>query len=162
MFSFQYFFCWVLEVITTVMTSPYHFYVVFVPRRTSNWRKLRFGEVAILKQISALYRKYSWKFSECLFDLQFLVHMSQVISKLSLVLHFSIWATEDPQKNRSLPAVLFWQISAIICICLLISFFLSSFDHRTFWGSCYSSLCVSMCYIWVESEPKVDLLSCLH
>jgi hypothetical protein len=46
-----------LEVITAVMTSPYHFYFVFVPRRTSNWRKVRFGEVAVLKQISALYRK---------------------------------------------------------------------------------------------------------
>jgi hypothetical protein len=31
-----------------------------------------------------------------------------------------------------LPAVLFWHISATICICLLISFFLSSFDHGTF------------------------------
>jgi hypothetical protein len=47
-------------------------------------------------------------------------------------LHFSIWATEDFQKNRSLPAVLFWQISATICVCLLIAFFLSSFDHITF------------------------------
>jgi hypothetical protein len=60
MFSFQYFFFRrVLEVITTVMTSPYHFYFVFVPRRTSNWRKVRFGEVVVLKHISALYRKNS-------------------------------------------------------------------------------------------------------
>jgi hypothetical protein len=64
------------------------FYFVFVPRRTSNWRKVRFGEVAVLKQISALYHKNSWKFSKCLFDMRFLVHMPQVISKLSLVLHF--------------------------------------------------------------------------
>jgi hypothetical protein len=35
-------------------------------------------------------------------------------------------------KNQSLPAVLFWQISATICICLSIAFFLSSFDHGTF------------------------------
>jgi hypothetical protein len=133
MLSFQYFlFFWVLEVVTTVMTSPYHFYFIFVPRRTSNWRKVRFGEVAVLKQISALYRKNLWKFSERLFDLRFLVHVPQVIAKLSLVLHFSIWATEDPQKNWSLPAVLFWQISATICVCLSIAFFLSSFDHRTF------------------------------
>jgi hypothetical protein len=34
-----------------------HFCFVFVPRRTSNWRNVRFGQVAILKQISALYRK---------------------------------------------------------------------------------------------------------
>jgi hypothetical protein len=36
------------------------------------------------------------------------VHMPQVISKLLLVLHFSIWATEGPRKNRSLSVVLFW------------------------------------------------------
>jgi hypothetical protein len=133
MFFFSNFsFCWVLEVITTVMTSHYHFYFVFVPRRTSNWRKVRFGEVAVVKQISMLHRKNSWKFTECLFDLRFLVHMPQIIAKLPLVLHFLIWATEDPQKNQSLPAVLFWQISATICVCLSIAFFFSSFDHETF------------------------------
>jgi hypothetical protein len=36
------------------------------------------------------------------------------------------------KKNWSLPAVLFWQISVNIYICLSISFFLSSFDHRAF------------------------------
>jgi hypothetical protein len=41
------------------MTSSYDFYFAFVPRKTSNLRKVRFGEVAILKQISALYRKNS-------------------------------------------------------------------------------------------------------
>jgi hypothetical protein len=64
----------------------------------------------VMKQISRLHHKNSWKLSEYLFDLKFLVHMTQVISKLSLVLHFSIWATEGPQKNWSLSAVLFWQI----------------------------------------------------
>jgi hypothetical protein len=114
------------------MTSPYLFYFVVVPRRTSNLREVRFGEVAVLKQISALHRKNSWVFSEYIFDMQFLVHMPQVISKLSLVLHFSIWATEGPLKNRPLWAVLFWQISATICVCLSIALFLSSFDHGTF------------------------------
>jgi hypothetical protein len=47
------------EVITTVRTFPYHFYFVFVPRRTSNLRKVRFGEVIVLKQISALHHKKS-------------------------------------------------------------------------------------------------------
>jgi hypothetical protein len=103
-----------------------------VPRRTSNLREVRFGEVAVLKEISALHRKYLWNFSEYLFDLKFLEHMPQVISKLSLVLHFSIWATEGPRKIRPLTAVLFWQISATICVCLSIAFFLSSFDHGTF------------------------------
>jgi hypothetical protein len=72
------------------MTSPYHFYFVFLPRRTSNLREVRFGEVAVVKQISALHRKNLQKFSEYLFDLRFLVRMTQIISKLLLVLHFSI------------------------------------------------------------------------
>jgi hypothetical protein len=87
-FSVLFSFIWVLEVITTIITSPYPFYFVFVPRRTSNLREVRFGEVAVLKQISVLHRKNSWKFSEYIFDLWFLVHMPQVISKLSLVFHF--------------------------------------------------------------------------
>jgi hypothetical protein len=41
------------------MTAPYHFYFVVVPRETSNVREVRFGEVAVLKQNSALHRKYS-------------------------------------------------------------------------------------------------------
>jgi hypothetical protein len=71
------------------MTTPYHFYFVVVPRRTSNFREVRFGEAAVLKQISALHHKNLLKFSEYIFDLKFL-DMPQVISKLSLVLHFSI------------------------------------------------------------------------
>jgi hypothetical protein len=65
-------------------------------------------------------------------DLRFLVHMPQVISKLSLVEHFLIWATENPLKIRPLSPVLFWQISAIICVCRFIAFFFSYFDHGTF------------------------------
>jgi hypothetical protein len=64
--------------------------------------------------------------------LRFLVPMPQVISKLSLVEHFLIWATENPSTIRPLSAVLFWQISATIRFCRFIAFFLSSFDHGTF------------------------------
>jgi hypothetical protein len=39
------------------MTSPYHFYFVFVPRETSDLSEVRFGEVAVLKQIFVLHRK---------------------------------------------------------------------------------------------------------
>jgi hypothetical protein len=40
------------------MTSPYPFYFVFVPRIASNGEEVRFGEVAVLKQISMLrYKK---------------------------------------------------------------------------------------------------------
>jgi hypothetical protein len=59
--------------------------------------------------------------------------MPQVISKLSLFEHFLIWATENPLKIWPLSAVLFWQISANIYVCRFIAFFLSSFDHGTFW-----------------------------
>jgi hypothetical protein len=79
-----------------------------------------------------LHRKNSWQFSVYLLDLLFLVHMPQVIYKLSLVEHFLILATENPFKNWPLSDVLFWQISATICFCRFIAFFLSSFDHGTF------------------------------
>jgi hypothetical protein len=52
-------FCSVLEVVTTVMTSPYHFYFIFVPRIVSNWKKVRFGEVVVPKQIFACRCKNS-------------------------------------------------------------------------------------------------------
>jgi hypothetical protein len=58
--------------------------------------------------------------------------MPQVISKLSLVEHFLIWATENPLKIFPLSAVLFWQISVTIRFSHFIAFFLSSFDHGTF------------------------------
>jgi hypothetical protein len=38
-----------LEVINTVITSPYYFYVVVVPIEASNLSEVRFGEVAVLK-----------------------------------------------------------------------------------------------------------------
>jgi hypothetical protein len=136
------------------MNFPYPFYFVVVPRRTSNLREVRFEEVAVLKQISALHHKNSWNLLEYLFDQKFLDHMPQVISKLSLVLHFSIWATDGPRKNRSLSAVLFWQISITVCVCLSIAFLLSSFDPGTFWGSGYSSICFNMWWAWVETWTK--------
>jgi hypothetical protein len=103
-----------------------------VPREAYNLSEVRFGDVAVLKQFLVLHRKNSWKFPVYLLDLRFLVHMIQVISKLSLVEHFLIWATENPLKIRPLSAVLFWQISANIWVCHFIAFFLSSFDHGTF------------------------------
>jgi hypothetical protein len=95
-----------------------------VPREASNLSEIRFRDVAVLKQFSVLHHKNSWKISVYLLDLRFLVHMSQVISKLSLVEHFLIWATENPLNIRHLSAVLFWQIFATICVCRFIAFFL--------------------------------------
>jgi hypothetical protein len=39
------------------MTSPYHFYFIVVPRKASNLSEVRFGDIAVLKQILALHRK---------------------------------------------------------------------------------------------------------
>jgi hypothetical protein len=39
------------------MTAPYHFYFVVVPREASNLSEVRFGDVAVLKQILVLHRK---------------------------------------------------------------------------------------------------------
>jgi hypothetical protein len=80
--------------------------------------------------------------------------MPQVISKLSLALHFSIWATEDPQKNRSLSDVLFWQISATICVCLSIALFLSYFNHRTFEEVTTVAYALMGVILEFETEPK--------
>jgi hypothetical protein len=114
--SVFFYFIWVLEVITIVITSPYPFYFVFVPREASNLSKVRFGDVAALKLFSVLHHKNSWKFSVNLLDLRFLEHTPQVISKLSLVEPFFIWATENPLNIWPLSVVLFWQISANICV----------------------------------------------
>ena len=46
-----------LEVVTSVKTSPCPFYFVFVPSVASNREEVRFGEVAVLKQIYVLPQK---------------------------------------------------------------------------------------------------------
>jgi hypothetical protein len=48
-----------LEVITTVITTPYPFYLIVVPREASNLSEVRFGDVAVLKQLLVLHRKNS-------------------------------------------------------------------------------------------------------
>jgi hypothetical protein len=39
-----------------VITAPYPFYFVVVPREASHLSEVRFGDVAVLKQISVLHR----------------------------------------------------------------------------------------------------------
>jgi hypothetical protein len=110
-----------------------------------------------------LHRKNSWKSSVYLLDLLFLLHMPQVISKLSLVEHFLIWATENPLKIRPLSVILFWQISANICVCRFITFFLSSFDHGTFGevATVVYSLYVVLFRLKPEAK-RVDSMLFLH
>jgi hypothetical protein len=57
-FAFSLFlFLWVLEVVTSVATSPYPFYFVFVPRVVSNGEEVRFGEVVVPKLILYCHEK---------------------------------------------------------------------------------------------------------
>jgi hypothetical protein len=46
-----------LEVITTVITAPYPFYFVFVPREASNLSEVRFGDVAGRLNLGFLLRE---------------------------------------------------------------------------------------------------------
>jgi hypothetical protein len=62
-------------------------------------------------------------------------------------------------KNRSLPAVLFWHISTTICVCILISFFLSSFDHGTFEEVATVSYALMGVILELKLNQSVDLQS---
>jgi hypothetical protein len=64
-----------------------------------------------------------------------------------------IWATENPLKIRPLSAVLFWQISANICVCRFITFFFSSFDHGIF-GDVATIVYALYVVVWVETWSK--------
>jgi hypothetical protein len=96
-------------------------------------------------------------------DLWFIVHMPQVISKLSLVEHFLIWATENPLKIRPLSAILFWQICANICVCRFIAFFLSYFDHETFGEVAKVVYTLYVVVLgWNLKQKEVDYMLFLH
>jgi hypothetical protein len=53
-----------------------------------------------------------------------------------------------------LSAVLFWQISATICVCLSIAFFFSSFDHGTFEKVATVSYALMDGIFEFDTEPK--------
>ena len=112
-------FCRVLEVITSVITAPYPFCFGFCVKFNYFCEVEELWKVAVLGQIFVLHCKNSWGSSVLRMEMYFSELVLQVVTQLSLVLHFFIWATEGFRKNQSLPAGLFWQISAIICICLL-------------------------------------------
>jgi hypothetical protein len=60
MFSFQLFFFYLsLGNYYYCNDLSYHFYFIVVPRESSNLSEVRFGEVAVLKQIFLLYCKNS-------------------------------------------------------------------------------------------------------
>ena len=57
-----------MEVIASVITAPYPFYLLFVPRVTSNEREVMIGKVDVPKQISMLQHKNLCKISKRLFE----------------------------------------------------------------------------------------------
>jgi hypothetical protein len=125
-------------------------------------REVRFGEVAVLKQISALHHKHSWKFSEYLFwSAISCVHAPGYFQT------FISFALFDLSNKRSSEKLIFASCSVLtnFChyLCLPLDRFLFEFFwSRNFWGSCYSILCFNGWYIWVWNWTKrVDLLSCL-
>ena len=50
-------FYWTLEVVTSVITSPYSFYFVFVPRIAFNRKEVRFGKVLFENRFCAVTKK---------------------------------------------------------------------------------------------------------
>ena len=137
LFSFSFFcFLCILKVVTSVETSPYPFYFVFVPRITSIWKKVQLAilcpDFCALPKTSVLSAR-----TRGIFDIFWAPAPGCYLTSNSS--HFLIWATEVPRKNSSLQPVLFWQISANICICVLISFCCCSFEGKSFKRSCDSS-----------------------
>jgi hypothetical protein len=114
------------------MTSPYYFYFVVVPRRTSNLTEVRFGEVVVLKQISVLHHKNSWIFSKYLFDLRF--SCAYAPGYIQTFISFALLDLSNIKSSKKSTFVSCSVLtdSATICVCLSIAFFLSSFDHGTF------------------------------
>jgi hypothetical protein len=142
------------------MISPYHFYFVFVPREASNLSEVRFGDVAVLKQFSVLHRKNSWKFSIYILDLLFLVHMPQVISKLSLVWTLFDLSNRKPSKNSTFVSCsVFIDFCQYLCLPLY-RFLFEFFWSRNFWGSCYSSICFICGDFELKPEAKKGLIRC--
>ena len=145
MFLFLLFsFCWVLEVITSVITSPYQ---VFVPRVASNWKEVRFEELLSWKQILCCHEKNSCSQKERYFELNvFLTYSSVIYITFVSSAFFDLSNRRFSKKNRSLRTVLFWQISVILYLCLYNPFFFSSFGGKSFFKSCYSSICYLGCF----------------
>jgi hypothetical protein len=156
------FFIWVLEVITTVITSPYHFYFVFVPREASNFSEVRFGDVAVLKQFSVLQCNNSWKLS----GISFGPAISCAYAS-GYIQTFNSWTPFDLSNRKPSKNLTFVSRSVLIDFCqylclLLYRFLFEFFWSRNFCGSCYSSI-YFICGGF-ELKPKakrVDLLSCL-
>ena len=129
-------FVWVLEVATSVATTPYPFYFVFVPGVTSIWKEVQFAAFCPdfcaspkTSYLSARVREnYETKWAHA---------PGCYITFISVT--FSDLIYRSASKNSSLQSVLFWQISAFVCICLFIFLFWCSLGVESLKISCDSS-----------------------
>ena len=133
-----------------------------MPRVTSNEREVMLGKVAVPKQIFVLHCKNSCTICVRRFELWFFVLLPQVVIQLSLVQHFSIWATEGLRKNWFLPAGLFWQISAIICICFLLVPFWVLLGNWDFEGSATVACVLMEVLLVLKLNLKTYYLECTN
>jgi hypothetical protein len=123
-------FVWVLEVVTSVATSPYPFYFVFVPRIASNREEIRFGEGAVPKQIMCCLPKNSYLPARTSDFLEFFCALAS--GYYATFISFALFhlSNRRSSKNHSFCTVLFWQISANFCICPLILPFCCSYMKK--------------------------------
>jgi hypothetical protein len=143
-----------LEVITTVMTSPYHFYFVVVPTRTSNLREVRFGEVAVPKQISVLHRKNLWKFSEYLFwSAISCAYASGYLQTFNSFALFDLSNRKPSKKSIFISCSVLTDFCHYLCL-PLDRFLFEFFWSKDFWESWYSSICFICGVFELKSKPK--------
>jgi hypothetical protein len=136
------------------MTSPYHFYFVVVPRRTSNLSEVIFGEIVVLKQIFVMYYKNSWKFSGYIF---LFCDFLSICPGLFPNFHYIFTFRFEQQKTLKKSIFVICSVLTDFChyLCLPLDRFLFEFFwSEDFWGSCYSSICFICGVFELKSEPK--------
>jgi hypothetical protein len=134
-------FIWVLEVITIVITFPYHFCFSVVPREASNLSEVRFGDVAILKQISVLHRKKFMKILRISFGpaISCAYAPGYIQTFISLTL-FDLSNIKPSKKLTFVRCSILTNFRHYLCL-PLDHFLFVLFWSQNFWGSCYSSIC---------------------
>jgi hypothetical protein len=83
--------------------------------------------------------------------------MPQVISKLSLVLHFFDLSNRRSSKKSIFVSCSVLTDSATICVCLSITFFFSSFDHGTFEEVDTVAYALMVGIFEFDTEPKGEI-----
>jgi hypothetical protein len=160
LFSFQYFFFYLSH------GSYYYcnnrslsFLFRCCAKKTSNLREVRFGEVAVLKQILVLHRKNSWKILRISFWPA--IYCPYAPGYIQTFISFALFYLSNRSSSKKSTFVS-CSILTDFChyLCLPLDRFLFEFFwSRNFWGSCYSSICFICGVFELKPEPKrVDSL----